>query len=53
MAFLLYVTTPQGQTLKMTVETYRIEDGFVIFTDPRKGVEKRIDGRMVEIEVLP
>lgn len=52
MGFSIYVTVPQGQTLKFSVDNYRVEDGFVIFYDARRGVEKRYDGRTCEIENL-
>lgn len=53
MEYLLKVTTPQGVMLRYTVEHYDVIDGFVVFTDRKTGIEKRYDGRCVEIEGLP
>lgn len=49
-SFLLRVLTPQGRTLRITVQSYEVVDGILYFDDPLTRTRKGFDARNVEIE---
>lgn len=50
MIFILTIKTLKRQVLTYKVKEYKIQDGQVIFTDNRNGLEKRFSIDRVDIE---